>query len=185
MAKKRTTRKQRSQKRLAYRVWENDTWVVNTGRLVPPPGRPRGVKSLFVHVAEKIPYEALEEVRKEFRSNGWKREGVYIAHDSMGFARYVGRGHVFNRLRARWRAAPLELRYFSFYIVANKNHEREIETLMIRLGGAHLHFNSRKKRVDIQAGNIRDYEAGTRFVERQRRRGRKSNGRRRKTRTAE
>jgi len=91
----------------------------------------------------------------------------------MGFARYVGRGKVFNRLRSRLNSAPLELKYFSFYIVSNKNHEREIETLMIRLGGAHLHFNEKKKRVDIQSGNIKDYEAGTRFVERQRRRGRK------------
>ena len=115
---------------------------------------------------------SLGDVQREFKTNRWKSEGVYIAHDSMGFARYVGRGKVFARLRAHRREAPLELRYFSLYIVANKNHEREIETLMIRLGGAHLHFNTKKKRVDIKPGNIRDYEAGTRFVERQRKRGR-------------
>ncbi|MFB3431816.1 MAG: hypothetical protein ABL309_12915 [Phycisphaerales bacterium] len=170
MAKKRNV-KQQARKQLEWRIWDDDQWVVNTGRLIPPPGRPRKVKSLFRHVAEKIPFEALNDVRREFREHGWQTQGVYIAHDSMGFARYVGRGHVFNRLRARYKAAPLELAYFSFYIVINKNHEREIETLMIRLGGAHLHFNSRKKRVDTQPGNIRDYEAGTRFVERQRRRG--------------
>ncbi|WP_145032533.1 hypothetical protein [Caulifigura coniformis] len=130
------------------------------------------MKSLFRHVAEKIPFEAIDSVRKEFRSRGWDSDGVYIAHDSMGFARYVGRGQIFQRLKARKRAAPLELLYFSFYVVGNKNHEREIETIMIRLGGAHLHFNERKKRVDTTAGNIRDYEPGTRFIERQRRRGR-------------
>lgn len=147
-------------------------WQIAMGKLVPPPGRPRKTKSLFRHVAEKIPFEYLATVREEFRQAGWDREGVYIAHDSMGYARYVGRGHVFARLNRRYQQNPLELSYFSFYIIANKNHEREIETLMIRLGGAHLHFNSQKKRVDIRAGNIRDYEAGTRFIERRRRRSR-------------
>lgn len=168
---KKPLRKQKSRKQAEKTIWQDDTWVVKTGRLIPPPGRPRSAVSLFQHVAEKIPYDALAKVQRKFRDKRWESEGVYIAHDSMGFARYVGRGQVFNRLRARFREAPLELRYFSFYIVAKKNHEREIETLMIRLGGAHLHFNTRKKRVDIQPGNIRDYEAGTRFVERQRRRG--------------
>jgi len=179
MAKRRYKPKQKAEKRQEWHIWEDDTWQVSTGRLVPPPGRPRKVKSLFLHVAEKIPFEALGAVQSEFTRNRWKREGVYIAHDSMGFARYVGRGNVFARLRARRRAAPKELTYFSFYIVANKNHEREIETLMIRLGGAHLHFNSRKKRVDIQPGSLRDYEAGTRFIERRYRWGRKKRARKR------
>jgi hypothetical protein len=172
MGKKKSAKKLLSRKQTEGRVWKNDHWIVNTGRLVPPRGRPSSVKSLFRHVAEKIPYEALDAVRKEFRAKNWTSDGVYIAHDSMGFARYVGRGQVFQRLKVRLKAASLELKYFSFYIVANKNHEREIETLMIRLGGAHLHFNSKKRRVDTQAGNVADYEAGTRFIERQRRRGR-------------
>ncbi len=168
---KRSHTKQRARKQTEWHLWtDGEVWNVVAGKLVPPPGRPRKVASLFRHVAEKIPYDALDEVRKHFRSEDWARDGVYIAHDSMGFARYVGRGHVFNRLKARQRAAPLELHYFSFYIVSNKNHEREIETLMIRLAGPHLHFNERKKRVDIKAGSIQDYEAGTRFVERRRRR---------------
>lgn len=172
MAKQQT--KQQSTKRTEWQIWSDDKWNVNTGRLVPPPGRPRRTKSLFRHVAEKIPYDALDAVRKEFKDNDWASEGVYIAHDSMGFARYVGRGKVFPRLKARKKAAPDELAYFSFYIVASKNHEREIETLLIRLGGAHLHYNTRKKRVDTAPGSIRDYEAGTRFVERQKRRGRRT-----------
>ena len=168
--KKRRTRKRKARKQTEWRrIWEDDKWFLNTGRLVPRPGRPSGVKSLFRHVGEKIPFEALSAVRKEFKDNGWDSEGVYIAHDSMGFARYVGRGRVFARLRARYNAQPLALKYFSFYIVTNKNHEREIETIMIRIGGAHLQFNERKKRVDIQAGSLRDYEAGTQFVERRRR----------------
>jgi hypothetical protein len=61
--------------------------------------------------------------------------------------------------------------YFSFYLIADKKHEREVETLLIRLGGAHLQFNDRKKRIDISPGNVRDYEAGTHYVERQRKKG--------------
>ena len=61
--------------------------------------------------------------------------------------------------------------YFSFCLIADKKHEREIETLLIRLGGAHLQFNERKKRIDTTPGNLRDYEAGTRYVERQRKKG--------------
>ena len=63
--------------------------------------------------------------------------------------------------------------YFSFYIVANKQHEREIETLLIRVGGAHLQFNERKKRVDISPGSVGDYEAGTMYVERQKKKGKR------------
>lgn len=170
MAKK-AQLKQKSRKETQWCIWEDDTWSIYTGRLVRPPGRPHKNNSLFLHVAQKIPYEALSAVEKEYRANGYKSEGVYIAHDSMGYARYVGRGKVFPRLRARKRQAELELKYFSFYIIANKNHEREIETLLIRVGGAHLHFNDRKKRVDIQPGSIWDYEAGTRFVERRYKRG--------------
>lgn len=165
--------KGKARKQTEGRVYEDDTWIVNFGRLVPPPGRPHGTKSLFRHVGEKLPYECLDEVRKLFKARDWDSEGVYIAHDSMGFARYVGRGQVFNRLKARHKQQPLELAYFSFYVVANKNHEREIETVLIRLGGAHLQFNERKKRIDITAGAVKDYEAGTRYLQRQRRRGRK------------
>ncbi len=100
-------------------------------------------------------------------------DGVYIAHDSMGVPRYIGRGQIFNRLMLRQKAQPLELVYFSFYVVSEKIHEREIETLLIRAASTQLHFNTRKKRVDIESGNIRDFEAGTLFYERQRIRGRK------------
>ena len=89
-----------------------------------------------------------------------------------------------NGSDARKKAQPRELAYFCFYIVAEKKHEREIETLLIRVGGAHLHFNERKKRIDIEAGNVNDYEAGTSYVERQRKRGRTKavkRGRKRKT----
>ncbi len=94
-------------------------------------------------------------------------------------ARYIGRGNIFNRLKARRNAQVLELVYFSFYVGLDKTHEREIETLLIRSVGPQLYFNTRKKREDIQPGNVRDYEAGTLFFERQYKRGRKT--RRRKS----
>jgi len=170
--KKKATNKKPSKKRQdSAPVWQNDTWSIISGKLVPGRGKPTGGRSLFSHVAEKIPFEALDAVRKHYEKEGHARNGVYVAHDSMGYARYAGRGDVFNRLKARKKAENLELYYFSFYIVASKKHEREIETLMIRLGGAHLHFNARKKRVDIQPGMIQDYEPGTHFIERQKRRG--------------
>ena len=148
-------------------------WKVKWGRLVPRPGRPDKAKPLLKWVGEKIPYEALPATKKLLEKEGAGKEGVYVAHDSMSYARYVGRGDVFKRLAARKKAHPSELAYFSFYIIAEKQHEREIETLLIRLGGAHLQFNERKKRLDTSPGDLRDYEAGTKYVERQRKKGRK------------
>jgi hypothetical protein len=164
--------KQFATKKNAGPIWSEDGWTVRHGKLVPRPGRPHKVKSLLRWVGEKIPFAALSEVKKLVQEKERVLEGVYVAHDSMGFARYVGRGRVFDRLKSRLKARSRELAYFSFYIVANKKHEREIETLLIRLGGANLHFNERKKRVDIEPGQVTDYESGTRYVERQRKRGR-------------
>jgi hypothetical protein len=172
--------KQASTKRVDQLVWKDSEWSVQSGYLQPGRGRPRNLKPLFSVLAEKLPFPALSKVRKEFAKtinfNGLhiKPLGVYLAHDSMGVTRYIGRGAIFSRLRARQRQNPLELRYFSFYVVAEKSHERQIETLLIRAGGPQLLFNSRKKRVDAKPGNVRDYEAGTWFFERQRKRGRKS-----------
>jgi len=91
----------------------------------------------------------------------------------MGTPRYIGRGNIASRLRSRHEHNPNELLYFSFYVVKDKVHEREVETLLIRASGPSLHFNQRKKRVDIKPGNVRDYEAGTLFYERQQRKGKK------------
>jgi hypothetical protein len=56
--------------------------------------------------------------------------------------------------------------YFSFYVIKEKIHEREVETLLIRAAGPSLEFNTRKKRVGIRPGNVGDFEAGTLFFER-------------------
>jgi hypothetical protein len=91
---------------------------------------------------------------------------VYIAHDSMGYARYVGRGQIFSRIKQRAKSSALETKYFSFYVVKGKVHEREVETLLIRIAAPMLYFNERKKRLDLSPGSIRNYEPGTQFIER-------------------
>jgi hypothetical protein len=136
-------------------------------------------------VAEKLPYESLRPVQnalRKLKEKGVKTTGVYIAHDSMGTPRYIGRGAIFPRLRARKNQNRLELKYYSFYVVPNPSHEREVETLMIRAAGPLLEFNERKKRVTLDAGSIHDYMAGTLFF--QRRRARAVKRRRRSRRRA-
>lgn len=152
-------------------LWSDETqWRVHKGKLIKK-GRPRVSQSLFKIIAEKLPYDSLAAVAKDLREAEGLVEGVYIAHDSMGCPRYVGRGRVISRLRARKRENPLELEYFSFYIVEEKQHEREIETLLIRAAGPLLHFNDKKKRVDIEPGAIKDFEAGTIYYTRRKVRG--------------
>ena len=146
---------------------------------MPGPGRPKKTSRLFKVVGEKLPIEALDAVRKELKARRLQAEGVYVAHDSMGYARYVGRGNIFNRLKARANASILEIKYFSFYVVQDKVHEREIETLLIRIGAPMLYFNERKKRLDLSPGNIGDYEPGTQFLERHYKKGRKTPRRKR------
>jgi hypothetical protein len=161
-------------------VADANGWVIVEGDVVATsakpkgPGRPKSPTSLFRVVAEKIPYEFLDEVRKAMITAKLSSNGVYIAHDSMGYPRYVGRGAIFTRLKQRKTAQVLELCYFSFYVVADKDHEREIETIMIRAAGPILDFNSRKVRTDIQAGDVRDFDSGTHYYQRQYKRGRKT-----------
>lgn len=169
MARRR--RKQRGKKEILHRdVFRDAQWHVHHGMLRRSPGHP-GTAHLFRVVGEKLPFTALRRVERDLKERGLTRQGVYVAHDSMGSARYIGRGSIFSRLRSRKRHQDLELVYFSFYVVSDKKHEREIETLLIRAAGPLLEFNERKKRVGIAHGNIRDFEAGTLFYERQYSRG--------------
>jgi hypothetical protein len=163
-----------SRKKIDAKVSEHATWTVWRGRLVPGPGRPNNVKSLFQVVAEKVPFECLNAVEKDMIERELTTSGIYLAHDSMGAARYAGRGDIFGRLRQRKKAQTLELAYFSFYVIPVKQHEREVETLLIRAASHLLSFNQRKKRPTILPGNINDYEPGTYFYERQYKKGKKA-----------
>ncbi len=173
--KKRVSRKKNLTKRVdSPHVWtDGSRWTVYQGELRRLRGRPESTQSLFRVVGEKLPFKSIDKVRAALLQEEVVPNGVYVAHDSMGYARYVGRGDIFGRLKARYKANPAELLYYSFYVIADKKHEREIETLLIRAGGPQLHFNSRKRRIDIAPGNVRDFEAGTRFFERQGKKGRK------------
>jgi hypothetical protein len=185
---KRAPKKPRRQSKPAARkdihdnVWNSTEWAVKQGVLQRGPGRRGKVVPLFEAVGEKLPFSALTVIEKHMKASEISRTGVYIAHDSMGAARYIGRGgNVFGRLKSHKKAHALELLYFSFYIVKEKVHEREIETLLIR-GASHLlEFNSKKKRVGIEPGNVRDYEPGTLFYERQYKKGKKASAKDRAT----
>jgi len=149
-------------------------WTLQYGELKRGRGRPSKEQHLFNVAAEKLPYDALPKVKAHLRSQGHTFQGVYVAFDSIGCPRYIGRGNNFGRLESRKKAQPLELQYFSFYVVSQKQHEREVETLLIRAGSFLLEFNDKKRRTGLSAGSIRDYEPGMYFYERQRRKGKKS-----------
>lgn len=167
VVKKASTRKTKAKREFKdSNVYSDDDWSVAQGVLSKPvrEGRPRAdVEHLFRVVGEKLPYESLAKVKKHLEAADIGTQGVYIAHDSMGCPRYVGRGNIFHRLAVRKKQQPKELEYFSFYVVSEKKHEREVETLLIHAAGFLLEFNDRKKRVGLQPGSILDYEAGTVF----------------------
>lgn len=164
-----------TKKVLEKRIYGDGTqWTVCFGELKRGKGRPSKTEHLFRVVGEKLPFAAISKVKAHLVQGGFTTQGVYVAHDSMGCPRYIGRGNIFQRLEARKKSQTLELEYFSFYVVSEKKHEREIETLLIRAAGFLLEFNDKKKRMSIQPGNIRDFEAGTVFYERQYKKGKKA-----------
>jgi len=148
-------------------------WTVQYGELKRGQGRPSKEQHLFKVAGEKLPFESLAKVKKHLLEEEHSFQGVYVAFDSMGCPRYIGRGNVFARLEARRKAQPLELHYYSFYIVSQKQHEREVETLLIRAASFLLEFNDKKRRVGLSAGAINDYEPGMFFYERQHKKGKK------------
>ncbi len=179
MGKKRTARKEVK----PDSVYVDQKWKVVSGSLKAPRGRK--AHTLFKSFGEKIPFESLSKVENEVKSQLGKYrksvvKGVYVAQDSMTYPRYIGRGDIFGRLKARHEKQRDELRYFSFYVVQSDYHEREIESLLIHIVGPLLTFNQRKKREDIEAPKVTDFEAGTHFIERQKRRGKKKTNRRSK-----
>jgi hypothetical protein len=157
----------RSEKIVEGKVWEDDTCEVVFGRLEPRRGYKAQVENLFLCIGEKLPFECLPAVHRHIKNHPIShREGVYIAHDAFGIPRYAGRGKIFSRLRARKRKYPKHLAYFSFYIVQNKNHERELENAILRASGPQTVINKVKVRGDATPGSVRDYEPGTRFFQR-------------------
>jgi hypothetical protein len=160
---------------IVRKIWGDTQWTVRFGKVDSGPSYyQQTVANLFKVVGEKLPFDALSAVDKRLKAIGVRARGVYLAHDSMGYVRYIGRGKIFPRLRASFKRQTLELKYFSFYVVEEKKHEGEIETLLIRAAGPLLQFNTQKKKVTIKTGGLLDYEAGTHFFERRYERGKSS-----------
>jgi hypothetical protein len=111
MASKRKARLTKKTIKTVYA--DGEQWKVVYGQLQPSRGRPPSTAHLFRVVGEKLPFEALTDVRLHLEKLGHPRQGVYAAHDSMGCPRYIGRGNIFPRLEARHKAKTLELKYFS------------------------------------------------------------------------
>ncbi len=142
-------------------VWKSDRHRVIFGRLDSVPGEEPERGNLFLCIGEKLPFDCLLEVKKHVYKQGLHRNGVYMAHDSFGVARYGGRGRIFARLAARKRKYQEELVYFSFYIVKEKNHEKELENAILRAAGPQMVLNELKVRTGPEPGSVRDYEPGT------------------------
>jgi hypothetical protein len=161
-------------KKTYSKIWDDSDWVVIPGQLVPGRGRPSKTRPLFQFIGEKLPYASLATVKKHVEEGSKDNPyGVYLAHDSFGVARYGGRGDIFGRLATHKRVYPKELQYFSFFIIKSKNHEREIETAILRAASSQMTLNERKVRTGLAVGRVTDYEPGTRFVERQSHKGRR------------
>jgi hypothetical protein len=153
-------------------VYSSAEWSVTAGELKHT-SQSRKTDHLFKYVAEKLPWDSLDQVLAYLRARNVNRQGVYLAHDSFGVARYGGRGRIFQRLRQHKKKYPRELVYFSFYIIENKTHEREIENVILRAAGPQLVLNQRKVRDGIDPGSNLDYEPGTKFFRRRYARGSK------------
>ena len=54
------------------------------------------------------------------------------------------------------RGRPALVQSLFHYVVEQKKHERESETLLIRADGPLLQFNTKKKRLTLSAGNVLD-----------------------------
>ena len=101
-------KKARLTKQIGEEVFSDGTqWTVHHGKLKRGKGHPGKNQHSFQVLGEKLPYSALAKVKKHVLSLGHKPKGVYVAHDSMGCPRYIGRGNVFQRLESRKKAQTL------------------------------------------------------------------------------
>lgn len=176
ISKKNSEKKVFGKKKTIETIAKRGHWKITKGQLISRGNTTSVNKGLFKLFAEKIPCEFLKDIKekivKEFGKYN-KIEGVYVVHDSMTYPRYIGRGDIFGRIGSRLKTHPEELKYFSFYVVESKKHEREIESLLVHITGTLLQFNEKKKRLGTKAGNVQDFERGTFFLERQYKRGKR------------
>ena len=96
---KKASTKNSSTKQANSKVCENDHWTIVMGELKRSRGRPNNTQPIFKMIGEKIPFVFLNQVENKRSEAKRSTNGIYIAHDSMGYPRYIGRGKIF----ARWR----------------------------------------------------------------------------------
>lgn len=110
---------------ISTRDYQRDGWQIKAGRLKRGKGRPTQVEHLFTVAAGKLPFFSLDAVRQHAENEMLQTNrgcGVYMAHDSMGCPRSIGRGRIFERLKSHAEAHP---------------------PLLIRAAVPLLHFNDR------------------------------------------
>lgn len=134
-------------------IWSKDGLCVVEGNLNPGPGRPSGIPHLFKYVAEKLPFDCRDTIKKSMGTAD-DIEGVYFAHDLMGVARYGGRRQIFARLSNHKKKYPTQLLYFLFYVIEQKKHEREVETVILRAAGPQMTLNTRKIAPGTEPGDV-------------------------------
>ena len=128
-------------------------------------GRVAAKAPLLQQVGQKLPWDALQHIPHD-------AEGVYILFDSRGWPYYVGRGKIKERLNHHAKTMKAITPSFSFYAVQDKANERQLETLLIRVAAPLLEGNSQLTR----RRDVTHFEVGTKFLQVQRRRGRKKTG---------
>ena len=75
------TSKKNSTKEIYDQIWSDKKyWTVQYGYLNPGPGRPQSVDQLFKVVAEKIPFRAINAIKKQMIEEELALTGVYISH---------------------------------------------------------------------------------------------------------
>jgi hypothetical protein len=158
-------------------VWKDDGIKVVYGRIARKGKGNISRSNLFKCIGEKLPMTSLDEVCEHLKKELGKKkrtslQGVYMAHDSFGVARYGGRGQIFVRLSSH-RKKYDSLIYYSFYIIEKKANEHEVETALLRAAESQMLLNKRKVRQGSKPGSVYDYRIGTRFFQRQKVRGRR------------
>ncbi len=125
--------------------------------------------SFLTLVGEMLPREAWRELPDHVA-------GVYVLFDSSETARYVG---IASDVRARlgqYFTGSLEgdndkraiTASFSVFMVSNRKHARELESLLIHVLGPALFLNKRKQRAFGVRPDAKVFEAGTLVLQRRR-----------------
>jgi len=149
--------KAKATKSIQERVWHDTSWVVSRGVLKRRRGRPENVKPLFLVVGEKLPFASIDAVGKQVGQRIGSRSGVYVAQDSMGYARYIGRGKIFTRRRRLGR-----IERTCSCTTRSTSSSRALTGVRLNpcsyvRAGPLLEFNTRKRRANIEPGDVYDF----------------------------